>query len=87
MTVGREHLRRAQGLMRALIVNAGNANCATGKQGLKAANSVCIGVAKQLQVSPHRVFPSSTGIIGVQLPLEKIHAAIPPLVNAACARP
>jgi glutamate N-acetyltransferase / amino-acid N-acetyltransferase len=87
VTVGREHLRRGQGLMRALIVNAGNANCATGKQGLKAANSVCIGVAKQLQVSPHRVFPSSTGIIGVQLPLEKIHAAIPSLVGTASAAP
>jgi glutamate N-acetyltransferase / amino-acid N-acetyltransferase len=87
VTVGREHLRRGQGLMRALIVNAGNANCATGKQGLKAANSVCIGVAKQLQVSPHRVFPSSTGIIGVQLPLEKIHAAIPSLVGTASPAP
>jgi glutamate N-acetyltransferase / amino-acid N-acetyltransferase len=83
VTVGREHLRRSQGLMRALIVNAGNANCATGKQGLKSATSVCIGVAKQLQVSPHRVFPSSTGIIGVQLPLEKIHIAIPSLVSSA----
>jgi glutamate N-acetyltransferase/amino-acid N-acetyltransferase len=83
VTVGREHLRRGQGIMRALIVNAGNANCATGKHGLKAATSVCIGVARQLQVSPHRVFPSSTGIIGVQLPLEKIHAALPLLVNAA----
>ena len=87
VTVGREHLRRAQGLMRALIVNAGNANCATGKQGLKAASSVCIGVAKQIQVSPHRVFPSSTGIIGVQLPLEKIHAAIPTLVSATASGP
>jgi glutamate N-acetyltransferase / amino-acid N-acetyltransferase len=87
VTVGREHLRRGQGLLRALIVNAGNANCATGKQGLKAANSVCIGVAKQLQVSPHRVFPSSTGIIGVQLPLERIHAAIPALVGSAATGP
>ena len=87
VTVGREHLRRGQGLMRALIVNAGNANCATGKQGLKAAKSVCIGVAKQLQVSPHRVFPSSTGIIGVQLPLENIHAAIPSLVGTASPDP
>src|SRR6267142_2613763 len=87
VTVGREHLRRAQGLMRALIVNAGNANCATGKQGLKAATSVCIGLAKQIQVSPHRVFPSSTGIIGVQLPLEKVHAAIPSLVNSASCGP
>jgi glutamate N-acetyltransferase/amino-acid N-acetyltransferase len=83
--VGREHLRRGQGLMRALIVNAGNANCATGKQGLKAATSVCRGLAKQIQVSPHRVFPSSTGIIGVQLPVEKIHAALPQLVSSATA--
>ena len=87
VTVGREHLRRSQGMMRALIVNAGNANCATGKQGLKAASSVCIGVARQLQVSPHRVFPSSTGIIGVQLPVEKIHAALPALMNAATSGP
>jgi len=87
VTVGREHLRRGQGQIQALIVNAGNANCATGKQGLKAANSVCIGVARQIQVSPHRVFPSSTGIIGVQLPLEKIHAAIPSLVNSASCGP
>jgi glutamate N-acetyltransferase/amino-acid N-acetyltransferase len=85
VTVGREHLRRGQGQIRALIVNAGNANCATGKQGLKAATSVCIGVAKQIQVSPHRVFPSSTGIIGVQLPVEKIHAALPGLVSSAAA--
>lgn len=83
VTVGREHLRRGQGLMRALIVNAGNANCATGKQGLKAAASVCIGVARHIKVSPHRVFPSSTGIIGVPLPVEKIHAAIPGLIDSA----
>jgi glutamate N-acetyltransferase/amino-acid N-acetyltransferase len=87
VTVGREHLRRGSGLMRALIVNAGNANCATGKQGLKAATSVCIGVAKQIQASPHRVFPSSTGIIGVQLPLDKIHTAIPALVNSVSSGP
>lgn len=85
VTVGREHLRRGQGMIRALIVNAGNANCATGKQGLKAAASVCIGLAKHLKISPHRVFPSSTGIIGVPLPVEKIHAAIPGLVNSAAA--
>jgi len=87
VTVGREHLRRGQGQILALIVNAGNANCATGKQGLKAATSVCIGVAKQLQISPHRVFPSSTGIIGVQLQVEKIHTAIPVLISSAAKGP
>jgi glutamate N-acetyltransferase/amino-acid N-acetyltransferase len=85
VTVGREHLRRGQGVMRALIVNAGNANCATGKQGLKAATSVCKGLAKQIQISPHRVFPSSTGIIGVPLPVEKIYSVLPGLVSSAAA--
>ena len=83
--VGRENLRRGQGLMHALIVNAGNANCATGKQGLKAAVSVCTALARQIKASPHQVFPSSTGIIGVPLPVEKIHAALPALVSAAAA--
>jgi glutamate N-acetyltransferase/amino-acid N-acetyltransferase len=81
--VGREHLRRGQGIVRALIVNAGNANCATGKPGLKAAASVCAGLARQIKSSPHQVFPSSTGIIGVPLPVEKIHAALPGLIGAA----
>jgi len=81
--VGRESLRHSQGLIRALIVNAGNANCATGKQGLKAAQSVCAGMARHLKVRDHQIFPSSTGIIGVPLPVEKIHAALPALIEAA----
>jgi glutamate N-acetyltransferase/amino-acid N-acetyltransferase len=85
--VGREHLRRGQGMMRALIVNAGNANCATGKPGLKAAAGVCAGLARQIKASAHQVFPSSTGIIGVPLPVEKIHTALPQLVSlAACGQ-
>jgi glutamate N-acetyltransferase / amino-acid N-acetyltransferase len=83
VTVGRENLRRGQGLMRAVIVNAGNANCATGRPGLKAAKSVCAGLARQIKASDHQVFPSSTGIIGVSLPVEKIHAALPGLVTSA----
>jgi glutamate N-acetyltransferase/amino-acid N-acetyltransferase len=83
VTIGREHLRRGGGLMRALIVTAGNANCATGKPGLKAATSVCAGLAKQIKSTAHQVFPSSTGIIGVPLPVEKIHSALPGLVSAA----
>jgi glutamate N-acetyltransferase / amino-acid N-acetyltransferase len=80
---GRENLRRSQGQMHAVIVNAGNANCATGKQGLKAARSVCAGMARQLKSHEYQVFPSSTGIIGVPLPVEKIHAALPGLIASA----
>lgn len=72
IVLGRDHLRRSGGLVHAVIVNAGNANCATGKQGLKAAKQVCTELSRQLKVKASQVFPSSTGIIGVPLPAEKI---------------
>lgn len=83
VTVGREHLRSAKGRIKALIVNAGNANCATGAQGLKAARAVCRQTADEIGVKPNQVFPSSTGIIGVPLPVEKIATALPGLVADA----
>jgi len=83
LTVDREHLRRSRGLIRALIVNAGNANCATGVQGIRAAKTTCREVAQALNIRPEQVFPSSTGIIGVPLPVEKISAALPALVSSA----
>jgi glutamate N-acetyltransferase / amino-acid N-acetyltransferase len=83
LTVGRNHLRISGGRVHAVIVNAGNANCATGKQGIKAAQAVCRHLAKQCGIREHHVFPSSTGIIGVPLPAEKITAALPQLVTSA----
>ena len=83
VTVGRDHLHRSQGNVTALIVNAGNANCATGKPGLRAAKTVCQEVAKRLATKPIKIFPSSTGIIGVPLPVEKIVAAIPAVLASA----
>ena len=83
VTVGQENLRRGQGVVRALIVNAGNANCATGRPGFKAARSVCAGLARQIKAQEYHIFPSSTGIIGVPLPVEKVHAALPQLISAA----
>src|SRR5215467_5174500 len=59
LMVDREHLRLLRGRIHALIVNAGNANCATGAQGIRAAKSVCHEVAKALDIRPQQVFPSS----------------------------
>jgi glutamate N-acetyltransferase / amino-acid N-acetyltransferase len=87
VTVGREHLRTSRGRVHALIVNAGNANCATGKEGLRAAKSVCADLAKALGVESRQIFPSSTGIIGVPLPADKIIRALPILISAAHAGP
>jgi glutamate N-acetyltransferase/amino-acid N-acetyltransferase len=83
VTIGRDHLRRSSGRVRAVIVNAGNANCANGKQGLQAAKRICSELGSQLKIKPEQVFPSSTGIIGVPLPTEKITRGIPGLLASA----
>ena len=81
LVVGREHLKKTGGRVRAVIVNSGNANCATGQGGLAASRAVCVRLANFLQAAPEFIFPSSTGIIGVPLPVEKIRAALPQVVS------
>lgn len=85
ITVGRRHLERNNGLMRVVAVNAGNANCATGPIGIAAAEQVCKAAALTFGCEGHEVFPSSTGIIGVPLPAEKLVAALPEVKKALAA--
>jgi glutamate N-acetyltransferase / amino-acid N-acetyltransferase len=80
--VGRKHLRRSKGRVRAVLVNAGNANCATGAQGVAVAEQSCAALGKALEAAPEFIIPSSTGIIGVPLPVEKLMAAVPAVVEA-----
>jgi len=75
----KQHLRASQGHMRAVVVNAGNANCATGPQGHTAAERTVAEAAKRLGCPAQEVFVCSTGVIGVQLPVEKILRALPKL--------
>ena len=77
ITIGRRHLVATGGRVSALIVNAGNANCATGEAGLEACRKSCIAVAEQFHCVFDEVFPSSTGIIGVPFPTAKLLAAVP----------
>jgi glutamate N-acetyltransferase/amino-acid N-acetyltransferase len=80
--VGRGALYASKGRVRAVVINSGNANCANGKSGLRACQRVCRETARLLGVRPEEVFPSSTGIIGVRLPQEKIIAKLPELIAA-----
>ena len=82
LEVDRKHLRRSKGRVRAVLVNAGNANCATGAQGLAVAEQSCVALGRALEAAPEFIFPSSTGIIGVPLPLQKLTAAVPAAVEA-----
>jgi len=75
--ISKEHLRASKGHMRAVVVNAGNANCATGAAGHAAAERTVAEAAKRLGCTPQELFVCSTGVIGVPLPLEKILRALP----------
>jgi glutamate N-acetyltransferase/amino-acid N-acetyltransferase len=79
LVVGRASLAASHGRVRAVIVNSGNANCATGQLGIKACQRVCRELSELLGVRAVEVFPSSTGIIGVPLPADKIIARLPDL--------
>jgi glutamate N-acetyltransferase/amino-acid N-acetyltransferase len=82
LIVGQRHLQRSQQKMRVVLVNAGNANCATGEAGIATAQEACIAAGALFGCDPHAVFPSSTGIIGVPLPVKKITSALPALKEA-----
>src|SRR5581483_1297313 len=65
--------------VRALVVNTGNANAGTGKDGLARAMQVCRAVAARVGCKPAQVLPFSTGVIMEPLPAERIVAALPAL--------
>jgi glutamate N-acetyltransferase/amino-acid N-acetyltransferase len=77
--VDKEHLRATGGRVRVVAINAGNANCAVGQAGLDAARATCAAAAEVFGCAANEVFPSSTGIIGVPLPAQKLIAVMPEL--------
>jgi glutamate N-acetyltransferase / amino-acid N-acetyltransferase len=81
-----EHLKR--GTARAVVVNSGNANACTGRQGLADAKEMATLVAKQFGFRPQEVFVGSTGRIGVEMPMPNLRRGIPAasaLVNSSNA--
>jgi glutamate N-acetyltransferase/amino-acid N-acetyltransferase len=72
--VGREHV--ADGRLQAFVINSKNANVATGERGLANAREIVQLVAVELGIAPSDVLPSSTGVIGRQLPIEKMREGI-----------
>jgi glutamate N-acetyltransferase/amino-acid N-acetyltransferase len=85
--VGRRHLLATGGRVGAVIVNAGNANCATGAPGIDGCVATCVATAQTFGCIFDEVVPSSTGIIGVPFPAEKVVAAMPALKAAAGPTP
>jgi glutamate N-acetyltransferase/amino-acid N-acetyltransferase len=79
--VARAHLAKSHGIFRALLVNAGNANCAT-RTGDAVCEACCDAAATELGIPAEQVFPASTGVIGVELDASLITARLADLVVA-----
>lgn len=79
--VSAEYLQK--GKCQAVIVNAGNANCCTGEAGMRNARHTTAFVGQALGMAADRVAVSSTGVIGLPLPVEKIEAVVPQLIAQA----
>jgi glutamate N-acetyltransferase / amino-acid N-acetyltransferase len=66
---------RIGGPIRAILINATNANACTGDQGYRTAETLTADIAVRLKAAPESVLMASTGIIGRQLPLEKMQGS------------
>jgi len=74
VVVGKKHI--AHGSLRGVVVNSGNANACTGKQGEKDAYRMCQLAGTIARCAPIQILPSSTGIIGHPMPMAKIERGI-----------
>ncbi|HJO79906.1 MAG: bifunctional glutamate N-acetyltransferase/amino-acid acetyltransferase ArgJ [Acidimicrobiales bacterium] len=78
--VCRQHLVATGGRAVAVVLNSGNANAATGSQGLIDAEQMCVLTAAELGCASDEVLVCSTGWIGYQLPMDAITLGIPVVV-------
>jgi glutamate N-acetyltransferase/amino-acid N-acetyltransferase len=78
--LARANMRASKGVCGAILVNAGNANCAT-KTGDKVAANTTRALAKLLKLQPNQVLPASTGVIGVEMDENQILSKLPELVE------
>jgi glutamate N-acetyltransferase/amino-acid N-acetyltransferase len=85
VVVARQHLSMVDpdASVRALVVNTGNANAGTGKEGIAGARQTCSELAQLLGCSASQVLPFSTGVIMEPLPVDRIAVGLPACLAAA----
>ena len=82
--LSRQHLKDSRGHASALLLNSGCANAATGSLGASNAIDCVESIANALGVSALSVLVNSTGVIGTQLPMDRIAPLLAPLAKSAC---
>jgi glutamate N-acetyltransferase / amino-acid N-acetyltransferase len=73
----KEHLAKSGGIVRAIVVNSGCANACTGEVGMADARAMAADTARLVGCPPEQVLVASTGVIGVNLPMDKLKTGIP----------
>jgi glutamate N-acetyltransferase/amino-acid N-acetyltransferase len=81
VVLSKNSLRKTNGRLKAVVVNAGCANAVTGKEGLDAAKRVRTRASELLRCTEDEIFLASTGVIGVVLPDKKVRDFLPDAVN------
>jgi glutamate N-acetyltransferase/amino-acid N-acetyltransferase len=81
--LSRRRLRESRGHCGALLVNSGNANAATGERGLANAIELTDALARACDIAPEAVQSNSTGVIGVQLPMDRMLPQVAPMAARA----
>ncbi|MCM8855175.1 MAG: bifunctional glutamate N-acetyltransferase/amino-acid acetyltransferase ArgJ [Candidatus Thiodiazotropha sp.] len=82
--LARSHLQQEN--PRYLLINSGNANAGTGRQGLQDALISCQALAGAVGCEVQQVLPFSTGVIGENLPVERLREAMPVALNACISK-
>ena len=77
--VCKKHLE--MGNPRYLVINTGNANAGTGTLGMENAKATCFKLAELAHVEPFEILPFSTGVIGEQLPIDRLLQGLQPALN------
>jgi len=83
VTICKKHIKSRN--ISAVVVNSGNANACTGKEGLKNALKMCSETAKRIKEKQESILVASTGIIGEQLPVQKVAVGISKAVEKLSA--
>ena len=82
VTVSRHKLNETDGMASAVIMNSGNANAATGRDGMRDAVQMAASTAEAMKIDAPNVLVCSTGLIGYALPMDAIESGIPRVVDA-----
>ena len=77
--ISKNHLSKSK--PRYCLINAGNANAGMGEDGLSNSKAICRELAKITNCNENEILPFSTGVIGEDLPVEKINKVLPQLVK------